>query len=283
MRSYILFDGKHFESHADCLSAANRSFRYGDGLFETIRVCRGKVLWAEPHFQRLARSAATMKFIMPEGFSVKEFTGWILNLYRMNHPKGEPARIRFSMFRKDGGLYTPESNQVSFLIESEKLKETAYGFHERGLDIDIYPDQNKAVNQLSPLKTSSALLYVMAALYKKENGFDDCLLLNQYGNIAEAISSNVFVVCGDKLITPGLDQGCVDGVMRTVLLRLSAGLPITIKEAPLHPSVMMDADEVFLTNTISGITWVRSFRERMYANHFASNLHRLLNAAVAEA
>ena len=282
MKTYILLDGKLIESHAGCLSAMNRSFRYGDGLFETIRVSHGKVFWAEYHFHRLVRSAATIKLIMIEGFSVKELTDWILNLYWANHPNGEPARIRCSLFRKDGGLYTPENNQVSFLIESVRLKEEAYAFHEQGLVIDIYPDQNKAVNQLSALKTTSALLYVMAALYKKENGFDDCLLLNQYGNIAEATSSNVFVLCRDRLVTPGLDQGCVDGVMRAVLLKLSSGLSTNIEEAPLHPSVLMDADEVFLTNTISGITWVRSFRERQYSNHIASELHKLLNAAVAE-
>ncbi len=279
MKSYILFDGRLFERQDACLSSANRSFRYGDGLFETIKVCRGKVMWPEEHYYRLIRSAVALKYIMPEALSLKEFSGLIMNLYKANHPQGEPARIRFSLFRKDGGLYTPANNQVSFLIESEKLNNEGYGFQERGLDIDIYPDQHKAVNKLSALKTASALLFVMAAIYKQEKGYDDCILLNQCGNIAEATSSNVFVVLGDKLITPGLDQGCVDGVMRGVLLKLSSKLSFKTKEAPVHPSELFHANEVFLTNTISGITWVKRFRERTYSNHIARELHQLLNAA----
>jgi branched-subunit amino acid aminotransferase/4-amino-4-deoxychorismate lyase len=282
MKTYISIEGELFDRQFTCLTAANRSFRYGDGLFETIKVCRGKVLWVEYHFQRLLRSASVIKLILPGGFSVKEFEGLILSLYSQNHPENEPARIRFSLFRKDGGLYTPDNNNSSYLIESEKLITEHYAFHEKGLDIELYPEQKKAINQLSVIKTSSALLYVMAALYKKENGFDDCLLLNQHGNIAEAISSNVFVVCGNRIITPGLDQGCVDGVMRSVLFDLLSEHTFCIEEAALHPSILSEADEVFLTNAISGITWVRSFRGRMFSNQISSKFHALLNDAVVE-
>ncbi len=282
MPHYISYDGKLIGGSANCISAANRSFRYGDGVFETIKVIQGVVLWSDYHYRRLIKSAAMMKLIIPDWFSPEGFVSVIKNLYRKNHFNGEPARIRFALFRQEGGYYTPTNHHTSYLIESARLPVGTYPFPSEGLRLGIYPLQRKAINEFSALKTCSALLYVMAAIYKTEHGFDDCIILNEQGHVAEAISSNIFVVQGDRLYTPGLDQGCVDGVMRAVLLRLFSEQKMDIEEAPLLPSALLDADEVFVTNAINGISWVCRFQDTLYTNDMARRLTSMLNNALTD-
>ncbi len=282
MPHYVSYDGRLIEGSASCISAANRSFRYGDGVFETIKVIQGAVLWSDYHYRRLLKSAAMMKLIMPDAFSSEVFVSVVKKLYWKNHPNGEPARIRFALFRQDGGYYTPTNNHASYLIETGSLDSGNYPLQSEGLSLGIYTPQRKAMNEFSAIKTSSALMFVMAAIYKTEHGFDDCLILNEQGNIAEAISSNIFVVKGDRLTTPGLDQGCVDGVMRAVLLRLTSEQRMNIEEAPLHPSVLLNADEVFVTNAINGVSWVRCFRDTSYTNDMARHISGLLNNALTD-
>lgn len=281
MQSFILFDGILFEGTGNCISAANRSFRYGDGVFETMRVNHGAILWADYHYRRLMKAAFLIKLRLPESFTFDYFSSLVDRLYGKNHPEGGAARIRFSLFRKDGGYYTPSDNHASYLIESERLESSRFALNTGGLRLGIYPHQRKAVNPFSNLKTSSALLYVMAAIYKEEQQLDDCVVLNEHGLISESISSNIFVVHENKVMTPGLDQGCVEGVMRAVLMKLMRDKSICIEEVPIHPSVLYDADEVFVTNTINGVRWVHGFGGNPFTNWHAKVMVDLLNQAVA--
>ncbi len=282
MQSFILIDGLLQESTENCLTAGNRCFRYGDGIFETMRLRHGVVLWDEYHYRRLLKAAAMIKLEIPEPFSQASFSSSVCRLYWKNHPNGESARVRFSLFRKDGGYYTPTDNKASFLIESERLNTDSYNLNINGLHIDLYAKQRKAIDPFSNLKTSSALMFVMAALYKKEQQLDDCLIINEKGLVAEALSSNVFVVSGNKIMTPGLDQGCVEGVMRAVLMQLAAKSSIKIEERPLHPSLLLEADEVFVSNSINGVSWVKSFRKKEYTKQHVVIMHNLLNQALNE-
>lgn len=277
MSTFISFNGECVPLEGFGLSPANRSFRYGDGLFETIRVVDGRMLWADQHYKRLRRSASILQMILPGHFSLQSMQEHIGELFAKNHPKGGSARIRFSLFRNDGGLYTPVSNKTSFLIESETLPEPSYRLNEEGIKLDIFPDSGKPLGPMSNLKTSSALVFVMAALYKTREDLDDCLILNHNGGIAEATSSNVFLVKDQELTTPGLDQDCVDGVMRSVLLELARESGLHIREAALKQGHLEQADELFLTNTINGIVWVRRFRNKTFGNDMSRHLVGLLN------
>lgn len=277
---YISYNGTCIPRKDFGISPANRSFRYGDGVFETIRVEDGTMLWASTHYQRLRRSAAILQMILPGSFGPEAMREQVLELYHKNHPDGGSARVRFSLFRSDGGLYTPTSNLTAHIIESDEVPGQGYSFPAEGLKVDIYPDLGKPLGAMSNLKTSSALMFVMASLYKTRENLDDCLILNHHGAIAEATSSNVFLVRGQELLTPGLDQDCVDGVMRSVIIELAKSNGLEAREAPLILGQVEHADELFLTNTISGISWVRRFRHVTYKNHVAAQLSEVLNETV---
>jgi len=279
MSEMISFNGHLLPRDGFGLSPENRSFRYGDGLFETIRVENGKVLWADRHFKRLTKGAALLKFELPADFNEKKFVADIQNICLQNHDEETSVRVRFSLYRNQGGFYIPEKNTATYLIETSKLPGSYYSLNRKGLLIDVFEDYYKPCHALSGIKTASALIYVVAGLFRNERKLDDCLLINDERLLAEAISSNLFLVKGKRIITPSLDQGCVEGVMRSVVLEIASAEGFIVEERPVDAQELPLADEIFLTNAISGISWVVGFREKRYYNETTKRLSEALNRA----
>ncbi len=276
----INWNGTILDASTRLISPANRSFRYGDGIFETIRCSNGRVLWADRHFERLQLAAATLQMHMPKHLIYRGFIQYIEELVERNHQEEKEVRVRFSLFRNDGGLYTPMDDQTSFLLESSAIPGELYAQKKQGISLTFYSRQYKAVGPLSTIKSSSALLYVMASHYKREQEMDDCLIMNTYGRVAEASSSNIFLFKNGSLFTPGLDEGCVDGVMRRVLIGLARDAGIPTYEKPIEVEDLESADELFLSNAIVGLQWVRTLGNRMFDQRLSLSFReKLLEAA----
>jgi branched-chain amino acid aminotransferase len=190
---------------------------------------------------------------------------------------GADARIRLTIFRDSGGFYTPDSNKFAYLLELHKLDDSQYVLNKKGLIIDVYDEVPKPVNILSNSKTSNALIYVLAGIYKNQNALDEVLILNQNGFLCESVSSNVFVVYDRKLYTPALNEGCIAGVMRQVVMRLAKENDIELVEAQINPDILNEADEVFLTNAARGIQWVMGYNHKRYFNEVSRFLNEKLN------
>ncbi len=271
MIDFIIYNGNLLSVEQFGLPVQNRSFRYGDGVFESIRCNNGVSLWIEKHCERLVSSAKTLKIDFPDNLNPENLKVLIRQLLKANnHLLG--ARVRLSLFREDGGLYRPKGNNGYFLIESSALEHNNYLLNNIGLKTGFYNELTKSVNRISFLKSSSSLLYVMAGLYGVEKGWDEVIILNENGYVAEAGNSNLFVVEKDQLLTPALDQGCVDGVMRRVILDLAVKANIKVSECALLPKDLLHADEVFLTNAIRGIQWVKGIQNKRYYHKMASDL-----------
>ncbi len=268
---YISFNGKITPADQPVLLASNRGYRYGDGLFETMKLDKGVILLKELHFQRLMKGADLLKFDLPGLFSTSKLAAAIIQLSEKNQVL-ELGRVRLSLFRGNGGLYDADRT-VQYLIECWPLPDSFSRLNENGLEIGIYPDARKQVDLFSGLKSANFLPYTMASLYAKENKLNDCLLLNQHGHIADSTIANLFLVKDGQFLTPGPEQGAVDGVMRKYLVRemLAAGYKVT--EAPVTISALEAADEVFLTNAIHGIKWVRRFGNTIYNNRYSSEIY----------
>ena len=143
--------------------------------------------------------------------------------------------------------------------------------------MDVYTEMLKPVNFLSNYKTCSALTYVMAGLYKTEHKLDDVFLLNQQGYLCESISSNVFVWYKDHLYTPALNEGCVAGIMRQVVINMCVARGIPVTEAQINPDILHQAEEVFVTNATRGIQWVIGYGIKRYFNGLSKTLIDELN------
>jgi branched-chain amino acid aminotransferase len=276
MQYFVNYNGNILSADQPLFTAANRAFRYGDAVFETIRMMHGEILFFEKHLDRLQRS---MKLLGMETHSDLDFHKLYLAIRHLDQANklGGNGRIRLEVFRNDGGLYTPQTNAVSYLIEAAPLTTKEYILNDTGLKIELYTEIKKPVSRLSNLKSANALYYVMAGLHKREHGLDDCLVLNTDDNIAEAISSNLFLVKGEQLITPSLDQACVAGVMRESIVQQAneQGAPVT--ETSITVKDLLEADEVFLTDVIHGLRWVGAFRNKRYFNTRSRQLLQSIN------
>lgn len=270
---FLCYNGKYFPCGDPIFTADNRSFRYGDGCFETMRVHRGEVVLGDLHFERLLASLHLLHFEVPAYFTKTFFLRQIADLCQKNDLT-EMARVRFTVFRGDGGLYEPLSNLPSYLIQAWELSSTVLELNENGLVLDIFPDARKMCDKFSSIKSNNCLPYIMAAMYSKQHGLNEVLLLNQYGRVADSTIANVFMVHHKTIYTPPLTEGGVCGVMRKHLLR--SELPFKIEEKPLTVEDLENADEIFLTNAIQGIRWVGLFRDSSYGNAAAAILHEVL-------
>jgi len=275
-RQFINFNGSILSSDQQIFPVSNRGFRYGDGLFESMRYMNGVLKFPDLHIDRVQKG---MKILKLENSSYID--SWFLRekvdeLVRRNKT-GPDARFRLTVFRDSGGLYSPDSNKMAYILESQSMDESQYTFNKKGLIIDVYDELTKPVNILSNLKTCNSLVYVLAGIYKNQNALDEVMILNQHGFLCESISSNVFVVYDRKLYTPSLNEGCIGGVMRQVVMRLAKENGIELVEAQVNPDILNEADEVFITNAARGIQWVMGYNNKRYFNEVSKFLSEKLN------
>ncbi len=274
--TYINFNGNIVDSSQPVFTAANRAFRYGDAVFETIRLMQGEILFFEKHLSRLSRSMKLLGMNPHDDLTFHNLYLSIRHLDQVNNLKGN-GRIRLEVFRNDGGLYTPYSNDVSYVMETTPIVSKSYQLNENGLKIELYTDIKKPVSGLSNLKSSNALYYVMAGLYKNLLKSGDCLVLNTDNRIAEAISSNIFLVSKEVISTPSLSEACVAGVMRETVIEHLKKQGISVHEKGIAIEDLLAADEVFLTDVINGIRWVGAFRNKRFFNSFSRNILQEIN------
>lgn len=274
--TYCIYNGHLISLYEPAVSFNNRAFRYGDSLFESIRFSNGKLMFLADHIKRIKLGMTTLRMNVPAEFNTGNIELLIHHLIKENKLTSD-ARIRLTVFRNDGGYYTPDVNDISFLIEAEPIEQQGYVLNQKGLWVDIYAEIKKPISKIANLKTGSALLYVMAGLTKTSLRLDDCFLVNDNGNIIEAISSNVFVVKNGALYTSPVSEGCVDGVMRKQILAIAEANRMLTFEQTLTINTLMNGDEVFLTNAIKGVQWVGQFKNKFYTNRLAVLFTEKLN------
>ncbi|MDG1812299.1 MAG: aminotransferase class IV [Polaribacter sp.] len=241
-------------------SANNRAFKYGDAIFETISVLNSKVVFWEDHYFRLMASMRMLRMEIPLQFTLEFLENEILKTVPLEL-KNKKNRVRLSIYRKDGGLYTPESNEVDFLIEvSEYNYET-----KKTYKIDLFKDFYNFSGLLSTVKTTNRMINTLASIYMQENDLDNCILLNENKGIVEAANANIFVIKGNEIKTPALQEGCIKGIARKKVIEIiERNENYTITETSISPFEMQKADEVFLTNSLIGIQPVTNYRKKQF-------------------
>lgn len=274
--SYYNLDGKIFLDSENNISVNNRSFRYGDGFFETIKLVDGIIELKELHFERIAASLDTLGFVNAKHFSFDNLEMQIIELATKNYHH-HLGRIRITFYRADAGLYEVTNFHPNILIQSFKLSETVNKLNENGLVIDVYPLAKKSCDVFSNIKSNNYLQYAMAALWAKENKLNDALLLNSNNNIADSTIANVFMIKNNEIKTPALTEGCIDGVMRKHIITTLQKNNIKVVETIVNVEDIANADEVFLTNAIKGIMWVRQLGDSNYVNFETRRIYKILN------
>jgi branched-subunit amino acid aminotransferase/4-amino-4-deoxychorismate lyase len=273
---YLLYNNKCYPVDEPIFKVTNRSFRYGDGLFETIRLIKGQLHLFDYHIERILNGAEFLRLEFPNNWNQAFFKKKVHELLEKNQ-EFENGKIRLSIFRADGGTYAPKSSKANLLIEYEPLNSDSFILNKKGLKMEVFSEMEKTSNPFSNFKSSNALIYVLASMYRKEEGLDDCFIVNSQNRIIEGISSNLFIVKDGSLITPPLSEGCVAGVMRSYLLNLLEEKDIECRIAPIQLEDLFQAQEIFLTDSIKGIRWVGSYKVKRYNLNLAEQLNQYLN------
>jgi branched-chain amino acid aminotransferase len=186
------------------------------------------------------------------------------------------GKIRLSIDRKPGGTYLPRTNDVDYFIEAYALPHNSFILNEAGYRVDLYNDIKKNINPLSNYKTKNGLIYIMGKLFAKAHQLDDVLLQNDKLGIIESSSANIFIVSNGVLYTPALESGCLGGTMRMQIINLALANNMKVYECVITPQNLLAADELFLTNAITGLTWVGNFRTKLYQNQVVEKIQQLL-------
>jgi len=267
----INYNGKIVSEDNNQVNANNRGFKYGDALFETIKVADEAIVFCEDHYFRLMASMRMLRMEIPMEFTLEFFEAEVLKTINAN--KGDENRVRFTVFRDAEGLYAPDKHQISYIVEVKKVEVIVRDAYK----IDLYKDFMINPNLLSTVKTNNKITNVLASIYAKENELDNCVLLNSNKNVVEFTNGNIFLVKGNVITTPPLSDGCVKGVMRKNILDILSKNPTyVVEEVSISPFAIQKADEVFLTNVIVGIQPVTNYRKKKFKSDVTTKIKSLL-------
>jgi branched-chain amino acid aminotransferase len=255
---YLFFNNKFYDTATPIILGESKAFRYGELIFETIRYSNNKIHFLAQHFLRLHNVARLMHINFPKLFNEKILELHILNLIKKNNL--DAARIRVTIFKGEGGLFENDETAFNILLETYPLPNSEYILNSNGLDVCFYKEIKKTTDKYSNYKTGNHLIYNQSALYAKAQKCNESFITNVNNLICDSTIANIFIIKDANIYTPPLQHGCVDGIMRQYLLNNVT----EIQEKSITENDILNADEIFVTNTIKGIQWVKQIEHKSY-------------------
>jgi branched-chain amino acid aminotransferase len=261
---HVWVDGRLLAADEPHLSAFDRGFQLGDGVFETLRARAGRPTELPEHVARLGRSAAGLAIPLPDDIESRLVAGIaaLLAAEGLDGPDGD-ASIRITVSRGTffgRGLLPPDEHPMpTVVVQAWPVPPVPVGHLENGLHLVPSAVRRDPENPLVGLKTTSRADYVFARVEAREAGADDAVFLTTDGFLSEATSANLFVVRGDELATPSLACAILPGTTRDWIIRWAAGVGLQTNETWLTTRDLAEADEAFLSSSVAGILPVTRF------------------------
>ncbi len=274
----INFNGKILGDDNWFLNHTNRGLKYGDSIFETLKVVNSSIFFLEDHYFRLMASMRILRMEIPPNFTMEFIQNEILQLIQTNNLESKSVRVRITVFRDADGLYLPVTNNISYIIETKLLESPFYLMSDEPYEVELYKDHYVHAGLLSTLKTAHRIINITGSIFAKENNYDNCLLLNESKHVVEALNANIFLVNEDKVVTPPLSDGCINGIIRKKLIEIIHKTQnYSIEERSVSPFELQKADEIFITNVVMGIRPITKYRKKEFTNEVGNDLLKKLN------
>tara|TARA_B100000902_G_scaffold13044_1_gene15867 strand:- start:612 stop:1448 length:837 start_codon:yes stop_codon:yes gene_type:complete len=255
----------------------NRGFLFGDSVFETIKVVDNKIIYWEEHYLRLMSSMRILRIEIP-GLYTPDFFEEEIQKTNLKIDSFFTGRVRLTIFRREGGLYLPDYNDPIFVINSQKTDQKLFNVNLNSYKVDLFKDYQIQSNLISNLKTNNRVVNVIGSIYAKENDLDNCILLNDQKVVSEFLNGNIFIVKNNHVITPPISSGCLNGIMRNKIIELINKLTnLEIEEKDFSPYELISSDEIWVSNSISGIIPVTEYRRKKFSNKVAITIINYLN------
>jgi branched-chain amino acid aminotransferase len=222
----------------------------GWGLFTTIRIVRGEAFAYERHWRRLEKDSALTRLPLP--YSGAKVRVHLQEVIRSNQVKEGCARV-YLVWNTVGGWRSDEKMpEVDLVITTADLPH-----YPESVRLTVREQGRHAASPLAGVKTISWLNSVWASAEAQRAGFDEVVLLNERGEVAECTAANVFAVKDQKVLTPPLSSGCLEGVTRAVLMEIASEAGTGVAEQTLRLDDLYAAEEVFVTSTNRNVIGVR--------------------------
>ncbi len=274
MQVYI--NGEFFAKEDAKISVFDHGLLYGDGVFEGIRIYHNRVFRLDQHLKRLYRSAKYINLNI--GKTLEEMTGIVLDTCRKNGLTD--GYIRLVVTRGTGtlGLSPKSCPTATVIVIVDKLAIYPPEQYEKGLAVMTVSTRRNLVDALDPqLKTLNYLNNIMASIEATRSGFEEALMLNAEGYVAEASADNLFVIRGKKLMTPATFIGALPGITREAILEIAPELGLEPVETHLTLSDIYSADECFLTGTAAEVIAVSELDSRPIGTGKAGPITKQIN------
>lgn len=267
------YNGKSYPQDSLIIGPDSRALRYGDGIFETVKYKNGQLILIEEHLARLWKGMQLLQFHIPKLFTPERIEREIIDLIKKN--KLTSARIRLTVIRGDGGLYDAKNN-ANWIIQSWPLAEENGLLNSNGLQLCIYREAQKMTDAFCNIKHNNYLPYFMGAMFAKKQQCNDAVILNQHLRICDSTIANIYMIKDEIIYTPSLTEGCVAGVMRNFFLQQLPSLGFNIKEASLTLEELLEADEIFLSNSLFNIRWVGAVENKILPGALTKKIYESL-------
>jgi len=241
MKNVIFLNGQYVVNEDAVVSTSDPGFMYGWGVFETMCSIRGKIVYLRAHIDRLNCSCRLLHIKIP--YSSDKVQRIIREIVLLNELSD--ARVRLSVWKGQ--------DKAWILVRADKYKPFSSIQYRRGFRLCVASLRQNEDSFLTRVKSMNNLLYQLSYHKAKDAGFDEALLLNSRGYIAECSRSNIFMVKDGGLFTPSLECGCLCGITRMALLDLASKYKIKSCEGKFTIADLKTADEAFITNSLMGI------------------------------
>ena len=281
MKVYV--NGEILDEENAKISVFDRGFLYGDGIFETVRSYGGVVFRLKDHLDRLYSSMKSLK--IRQSLSNKETEKAVYELLRINSLEDASVRITISRGISKQRVFNISQNEVAnVVISAQSFIPRPIEFYEKGINTDITHFKRNSQSLLSRFKALNYLESVIARNEAIPKGSFETIFLNEFGYVCEGTVSNIFMVKGNRLMTPSLDCGVLPGITRKIVLELASYAALGTQEGKFKEEELKDSEEVFLTNSLIELIPVVKIDDRRIGNervgHLTQKIHSLYKELV---
>jgi len=255
---YVFHNGHIVPIKEVRLSPGQAGLLNGWGLFTTLRIFQGEPFAFERHWRRLEKDAARIR--LPFLFDSSQVRAWLRELIQRNEVRAGAARI-YAIYNKIGFWQSQEDfPDVDLLLYTAGMPP-----HREPVRLTIGAHGRHAASPLAGVKVTSWLPNVWSLQGAQQRGFDEVILLNERGEVAECTAANIFCVRDGRVQTPPLSSGCLEGVTRSVLLEIAPQVGVPVEEAVLRPEDLLAAEEVFVSSTNRNLIGVGEIEGQRFA------------------
>ena len=251
MTNSIFLNGKIIPDTDGNISSGDRGFLYGDGIYETLRSYKGIPFKLYEHLERMRHSAKQLRISFD--YTNEDIDGWIKELFKKN--RSQDAYIRITLSRGTGGgrLQMDDNIEPTTMVQVKPLTPYDRRLYEEGMSLVVSNYKRSTSCPISCHKTTNLLKSIMMKEEANKRSADEAIIVNTDEYVTECVVSNIFFVNNGRVVTPSLNTNILPGITRRTVLDICKESSIPAGEECFKVETLLNADEVFITNSLMEI------------------------------